>query len=327
MTQHDEIDYSKYLVYLETNQTGIIKSIFDRLSTQFTECPVVFTPMEDGEGEPDENYYAELNRPAQNSTSQDKSKRKVGGIRIHQFKPTGDLLAVVQLYASAFTVFHCEERISVGIDVQQTHKAINNISDSDVLKIYIMASNPTVIYFASTNNDADDKSCDSKIVTITLSHPNHENIPLKRAAPERRLTMDTAELRRVCRAISDISPTIEITSAEKEVTFKSANDIATYQVRYSDLSKDAKENHTEEIRNEKPRKKGNATDIEERHTEKIVGGQYNVKILIDFSKCENLCRKIDINMRNDFPLILVIKCGSLGKMFIIIAPINTAGNR
>lgn len=299
----EEVDYSNYLVYIKTSHTGIIKSIFDRLSTQFAECPMVFTPMEDGEGEPDENYYEEMNNPILTSKAE-KAKRKIGGLRIHQFKPTGDLLVVVNLFAHEFQEFYCESRTSVGIDVQRTHKAINNLQDSDVITMYILKSNPTSICINSMRNDSEDKSGGSTTITITLSHPQNENMPLKKAVPERRLTMSMAAFKKVCKAASEVSPIIEIRTCNNDVTFKSVNDTTTYERTFTDLSR------------------GNKPDKDH-----VVIGQYNVRTLMDFSKSENLSKQLDINMRNDFPLILNIKTGSLGRMSVIVAPNNPVGGR
>jgi hypothetical protein len=54
--------------------------------------------------------------------------------------------------------------------------------------------------------------------------------------------------------------------------------------------------------------------------EQIIKNTYEAEDLVIFSDCFKLCQTIDIKIKNDFPLVLVMSAGSLGKMFVSISP-------
>ena len=47
---------------------------------------------------------------------------------------------------------------------------------------------------------------------------------------------------------------------------------------------------------------------------------YNLKHLVMFTKCTNLCNTIELYMKNDFPIVIKFQVGSLGTLKLAIAP-------
>ena len=52
----------------------------------------------------------------------------------------------------------------------------------------------------------------------------------------------------------------------------------------------------------------------------IIQGYYNLKHVVLFSKCTNLCNSIEIYMKNSFPIVIKFSIGSLGYLMICLAP-------
>mgnify|MGYP001481508374 CR=1 FL=1 len=283
-----------YVVFLETTNTSILKALFERLATNFSECPVIFLPMEKDEGEPDEKFYDEMDS---SDESQKVSKpNKTGGIRIHQLTISGSIMVKVNLHASKFDKFICSEKLTVCVEVTLASKAISTISDNDILIMSIMKNDLSTLRISAVRNTQDDKYGGNKDITINLTDPKFEKIHLGRVKPQRRMVMTTVSFMKAAKNAIDISNIIEIISVGNEVIFKSLNESVTFIETFTDP------NHSN------------------KNSSMIVQGKYSTKHILDFSKIGSLCKKIELNMKNKYPLILKIKVGCLGKMYVILAP-------
>ena len=52
----------------------------------------------------------------------------------------------------------------------------------------------------------------------------------------------------------------------------------------------------------------------------IIQGYYNLKHLVLFTKCTNLCNQIEMYMKNNFPIVIKFSVGSLGSLKLALAP-------
>ena len=59
----------------------------------------------------------------------------------------------------------------------------------------------------------------------------------------------------------------------------------------------------------------------EEDTMLIVQGVYELKNLVLFTKCTNLCNNIEIFMKNDYPLVIKYTVASLGHIHLCLTPI------
>jgi proliferating cell nuclear antigen len=58
----------------------------------------------------------------------------------------------------------------------------------------------------------------------------------------------------------------------------------------------------------------------ERKTNEIVQGMFELKYLVLFTKCTNLCTSIQIFLKNDYPLVLRYMVANLGEVRLVLAP-------
>jgi proliferating cell nuclear antigen len=57
-------------------------------------------------------------------------------------------------------------------------------------------------------------------------------------------------------------------------------------------------------------------------TNEIVQGIFQLKHLVLFTKCTNLCPAIEIYLKNDYPLIIRYTVANLGEIKLVLAPIK-----
>jgi len=58
-------------------------------------------------------------------------------------------------------------------------------------------------------------------------------------------------------------------------------------------------------------------------SDKIVQGVFDLKYLVQFSKCANLDKNIRIHFKNDYPIIIQCNVASLGMIRLCLAPKTT----
>ena len=64
----------------------------------------------------------------------------------------------------------------------------------------------------------------------------------------------------------------------------------------------------------------NTTDIENVTQQDGISGTFSLKYINLFIKSSNLCTNVEIYLKHGYPLILVYKIGSLGKIQFVLAP-------
>jgi proliferating cell nuclear antigen len=57
-------------------------------------------------------------------------------------------------------------------------------------------------------------------------------------------------------------------------------------------------------------------------TSEIVQGIFQLKHMVLFTKCTNLCPAIEIYLKNDYPLIIQYTVANLGNIKLVLAPIK-----
>ena len=60
-----------------------------------------------------------------------------------------------------------------------------------------------------------------------------------------------------------------------------------------------------------------------KNSDNVVQGLFDLKFLVLFTKCTNLCSNINLYFRNDYPLILLYTVANLGNIKLALAPKTT----
>jgi proliferating cell nuclear antigen len=55
----------------------------------------------------------------------------------------------------------------------------------------------------------------------------------------------------------------------------------------------------------------------------IVQGLFNLKYLVLFSKCSNLCSTVELLLKNDYPIVVQYSVASLGSIKLCLSPNST----
>lgn len=228
-------------------------------------------------------------------------KRNTGGIRILRLTQDKAVLIKLILDAVNFESFKCTEpKITIGIDVTQLHGMLKSINDNDPITLYMNRDNRSVLHIhsASENNG----HIEETDLEICLMEVGNQEMPLPRAEFENRITMASDKFHTICKNLNNNAVHVEITSIDNEISFKGKSEGGKISRTYKDdISKKDKQNL-------------------------VIQGNYELRNLMYFSKCNKLCPTIDIYLKNDFPLVLVISVATLGKMYIFLTPVDSDVN-
>lgn len=294
---------SHRILEVKTSQTGAFKHVIERMSTVISDCCFVFIPSNKAQKEDDE-YYEEVNikksknKKSKNIESDTPSKKPAnpGGIRVIRLSEDRTVLIKLKLDSENFDVFECEEqKMTIGIDINILHAYLKTINDDEPITLYINSNNRSSLFIHSqTKNNDNSEETDIEIYLIDISNPD---LPISQTEFQNKITIASDKFHNICKHFNNNATFMDIRSFDNEISFKGNNDSGKLSKSYKDIHNNKKNNNPV-----------------------IVQGVYELKNLLAFSKCNKLCTTIDIYLKNDFPLVLVLTVGLLGKMYVFLTP-------
>jgi proliferating cell nuclear antigen len=117
--------------------------------------------------------------------------------------------------------------------------------------------------------------------------------------------MPSTDFQKICRDMNGLGDgeKVEITSSGSDLLFKCLGDFAEQETMIS-------ENTAMKVQRSAK-------------TNEIVQGIFQLKHLVLFTKCTNLCPAIEIYLKNDYPLIIRYTVANLGEVKLVLAPIKS----
>ena len=312
--QQKEKKINNRVLELKTTQTGALKQVIERLSNFISDCCIVFIPPNTSTvNNIDDDYYEEMdyldddakasfendikmtNEKDKNSTQ----KGTTGGIRIIRLTEDKSILVKVILDAANFEYFRCDEpKIIIGVDMHNFNNLLKPIKDDDPITLYMNKDNRSFLFIKSSR-ESDSSSDEIEIKLNLLELPNPE-IPLPPTEFQNKITIASDKFHTTCKQLNNNSTHVELTAVNNQISLKGQNEGGSITITFKDINCNKKKNHTNQI----------------------VQGVYELKNLMGFSKCTKLCNTIDVYLKNNFPLVLVIAVATLGKMYVFLTPME-----
>ena len=219
------------------------------------------------------------------------------GMKIVSMNSTKTVLVHLKLKANKFDKYFCKNRIIVGISMINFFKLIKTITNNDTLSLYIDESNQNILGIQIENGE-------KRSVTnykLNLMDLNEERIEIPPAEFDSIITMPSSDFQKICRDMHNLSDTIEIKSVGSQLIFSCKGDFVEQETKLGQTAEGV--NFV---------KNNDGTDI--------IQGYYNLKDLVFFAKCTNLCNTIELYMKNNFPIVITFSVGNLGTLKLALAP-------
>ena len=243
---------------------------------------------------------------SKDDTKEEEKKKNPGGIRIVALDPHRTLLIYVKLNADEFDEFYVKTKsmYSIGLDLIQLHKFMKTVDKESIMTMKIAKDDDQYIKFELENSIKAQTSCfDQKVLDIDddpTKLPQGTNFEMS-------VAMDTSDFRKICQEMSQFSEYVEITCTAKEITFRCKGDIVDFVKTFK---------HTDN---------GSLRILcmnKENKKFMMVQAIYNLKHLVTFGKCVNLCTEMRLFLKNDYPLFINYPIGNIGKMLVGLSPVD-----
>lgn len=222
------------------------------------------------------------------------------GIKIMAMDETHTVLVYLRLYADRFNEYYCPAKHMLGINMMYLFKLIKTVGNDDSLTLYLPSSNPNKLGIRmdnatkSTTTNYFLKIFDTNVEEITIPNLSFTSI----------IHMPSSDFQKICRDMNGLGDgeKVEITSSGADLMFKCLGDFAEQETVIS-------ENTSMKVQRTS-------------RTNEIVQGIFQLKHLVLFTKCTNLCPAIEMYLKNDYPLIIRYTVANLGEVKLVLAPIK-----
>ena len=230
-------------------------------------------------------------------TNQDQEN---GGLNIIALNNSSSILVHLKLDAENFDFYNCvNEKINIGVNMTYLFKLIKTVNNNDILTLFLDDSDINKLGLKIENSDKNYIST-YKLNLMDLDKTIY-NIPPTEFTTV--ISMATQEFHRICKDLNMIADTVEIKSYQKKLIFTANGDIATNEVICGESN--------------------NGLNIISKEDDEIIQGVYDLKNLILFTKCTNLCTNVEIFMKNDYPIVIKYCVASLGYIHLCLSSITT----
>jgi proliferating cell nuclear antigen len=218
------------------------------------------------------------------------------GIKVIDVDETHTVLTYLRLHADRFEYFYCPAKYILGINMIYLFKLIKTLNNTDSLTLFLPANNPNKLGIRAENADKGT----TNTWMMKLFDTNVENIEFPNISFTSIIHMPSLDFQKICRDFHNLAEKLEITSSNSDLIFRCMGDF---------------------VDGETVIMSNNQREIEvERNTNDIVQGVFELKYLVLFTKCTNLCPSTQIHLKNDYPLVLRYMVANLGEVRLVLAP-------
>jgi proliferating cell nuclear antigen len=174
-------------------------------------------------------------------------------------------------------------------------KLIKTLSNNDSLTLFLPANNQNKLGIRAENAEKGT----TNTWMMKLFDTNVENIQFPNISFTSIINMPSSDFQKICRDFNALAEKLEITSSNSDLIFRCVGDF---------------------VDGETVIMSNNQGGIEvERSTNEIVQGIFELKYLVLFTKCTNLCTSTQIHLKNDCPLVLRYMVANLGEVRLVLA--------
>ncbi len=311
------------ILEIKTEHIGAIRSLFELLKDVFDDVNIECIRDDEMNKKLDDDKTTEnqqlvetdngkkkkrKNETLDNKSDEDKNEKKdnstddkkSGGIKIVAMDKTQTLLVNVKLNAKKFDIFKVKKKIfDIGISLTQLYKSLKSLQKDDSLTISVNEDDKDWLLLKIKNEKKRYETFD-KIKLMDINKSKYEIPP---TAFDVVVTIDTEEFHTICKEMSHIQQVIEIKCTRKSLTFTSTGDSSERSKSYY------------------PDENGIKISFSKDSKTDVVQGIFELKFLVMFTnKSQNLCPRIQLYMKNDYPLCVKFTVATLGKLLFCVSP-------
>ncbi len=214
------------------------------------------------------------------------------GIRMVAMDNTRTVLVHLRLYSEKFEKYTYgtgTPKFIIGVNTDHLYRIVRTATNDDTITFYIEENDPNTL--GVLLEDGEKKQVTRyKLNLLDRDQPEFE---LPETEFSTHITMPSLDFQKICRDMTLLgAKTVEIKNVNSSLTFSCKGHFASRTTVMGDSE--------------------NEFSIQKKTNNEIITGNYSLPHLVLFTKCTNLCNNLEINMKNDWFLMIRYVVANLG---------------
>ena len=278
------------ILELKTTQTAAIKILTDTLNSLLSDVNFIFYPM-----------YIENDSDDSDEISSELKEKKIGGVIIKEINKTGTILVYTKLDADKFDIYtynYNKKKISLGLNLNNLLKCLKCMSHFDTMTWQVDSEdmNKLVIILESTERK------EKKIFRLNLMDLEEEKYEVEPIDFPYSIILPSQDFHKYCKDMASATDKIELMCTKNKVIFSGNGELGQVEFEVGETNG------------------GLSIEVNSNCSDEIVQGLFELRFLIIFTKCTNLCSTVTLYLKNDYPLIVRYAISALGEIKLVLSP-------
>jgi proliferating cell nuclear antigen len=277
-----------YIIELKTTQASAIKIVIDAINSLLTDANFDLYP-----------YYIE-NESSENENVNE-TKKNIGGIVLKEVNKTGKILVYMRLDADKFDVYkynYSKNKITLGIDIGNLLKCLKCMSNFDTMTWLVDEDDINKLIIILESNERKEK----KTFKINLMDIDEETYQIDPIQFPYSISLPAQDFHKYCKDMAASTDKIEIKATSNKLYFSGKGEIGNIEFEVGETNG------------------GLSITSTSSNTNEIVQGLFELKFLLIFTKCTNLCNQVILFLKNDYPIIVTYQIAALGEIKLVLSP-------
>jgi proliferating cell nuclear antigen len=278
------------ILELKTTQTAAIKVLSDTLNSLLSDVNFVFYP----------NIIENDSDDSENDEIQHK-KKQIGGVIIKEINKTGTILVYTKLDADKFDYYNYsynKNKLTLGLNLNNLLKCLKCMSHFDTMTWQVESEdiNKLIVILESTERK------EKKIFKLNLMDLEEEKYEVEPIDFPFSITLPSQDFHKYCKDMSSATDKIDLICTKNKVIFSGTGELGQVEFEVGETNG------------------GLSIDVNANCSDEIVQGLFELRFLIIFTKCTNLCNTVTLYLKNDYPLIVRYGIANLGEIKLVLSP-------
>jgi len=226
------------------------------------------------------------------------------GMKIVAMDTTRSVLAHVFLPADKFEHYTCKRKVMIGVNMLNFHKIIRTITNDEILTLALNANDPNNLEVERNDGKGRHTTQHFKLIDLGSEKMNLNAMKFKTVT-----SMPASDFQKICRDMQSLAEFMEIKDVDNQLIFSCSGDFCSQETVICEDRREANDD-------------GGATAAEQerrRNAHDIVQGIFEIKHLVTFAKCSNMCNTVTLMLKNEVPMLVKYDVGSLGEVKFLLA--------
>ena len=231
-------------------------------------------------------------------------KKTIGGVVLKEVNKTGKILVYMRLDADKFDVYkynYHKKKLTLGIDIGNLLRCLKCMSHFDTMSWLVDDEdiNKLIVVLESVERK------EKKTFKLNLMDIEEETYDITPIQFPYSITLPSPDFHKYCKDMSGSTDKIEIKATNKKLFFSGKGEIGNVEFEVGETNG------------------GLQIVSTTTNTNEIVQGLFELKFLLIFTKCTNLCNQVTLFLKNDYPIIVTYQIAALGEIKLVLSPSKT----